>query len=160
MTTDFETLPLYSEILPNLFQGGTADNDTIDIPQKKRGFSAEREFDVVVTLYAWAQPQPWGVHERRFGFPDGAIIDEYLPTIHELADWAYDQWQSGARVLIRCQAGLNRSGLITALVLMRHGITADAAIRLIRASRSEYALTNVHFEGHLRAFTAEQQVAS
>ena len=27
-------------------------------------------FDVVVTLYADANPAPWGVEELRFGFPD------------------------------------------------------------------------------------------
>ena len=151
MTLNNEPLPLYSEILPNLFQGGTADDDTIDVPKKRKGFDGTHQFDAVVTLYAWAHPMPWGVEERRFGFPDGDLIAEYLPTIHDLANWAYAKWQAGARVLVRCQAGLNRSGLITALALMNHGLSADDAITLIREQRSPDALFNWAFEDYIHA---------
>ena len=48
-------------------------------------------------------------------------------------------------MLIRCQAGLNRSGLLTALVLMLAGWEAAEAIRLIRTKRSQVALFNDDF---------------
>jgi hypothetical protein len=107
---NYKTTPLYSEVAPNLFMGGTDDSATIDQAQKLRHFDGSNEFDCVVTLYAWAAPANWGVEERRFGFPDANIIEEYLPTIIELAQWAHAKWASGKRVNIRCQAGLNRSG--------------------------------------------------
>jgi hypothetical protein len=51
----------------------------------------------------------------------------------------------GERVLIRCQAGVNRSGLVTALVLMLDGYSAREAIELIRERRAPAVLSNRHF---------------
>ena len=142
----YELTPLYSEVAPNLFMGGTDDNATIDQAQPLRHFEGGNEFDCVVTLYAWAAPANWGVEERRFGFPDANIIEEYIPTILELAQWAHTKWASGKKVNIRCQAGLNRSGLVTALTLMISGMSADQAIDTLRAKRSSYALCNGEYE--------------
>jgi hypothetical protein len=138
--------PLYSEVAPNLFMGGTDDLATIDKAQELKYFNGENEFDCVVTLYAWAAPANWGVEERRFGFPDAEIIEDYLPTIIELAQWAHSKWASGKKVNIRCQAGLNRSGLVTALTLMISGMSADQAIDTLREKRSSYALCNGEYE--------------
>ena len=143
---NYEITPLYSEVAPNLFMGGTDDSATIDQAQKLRHFDGSNEFDCVVTLYAWAAPANWGVEERRFGFPDANIIEEYLPTIIELAQWAHAKWAAGKRVNIRCQAGLNRSGLVTALTLMISGMSADEAIDTLREKRSSYALCNGEYE--------------
>jgi len=143
---NYKSTPLYSEVAPILFMGGTDDSATIDQAQKLRHFDGSNEFDCVVPLYAWAAPANWGVEERRFGFPDANIIDEYLPTIIELAQWAHAKWASGKRVNIRCQAGLNRSGLVTALTLMISGMTADQAIDTLREKRSSYALCNGEYE--------------
>lgn len=138
--------PLYSEILPNLYMGGTDDLATINQPQTLKEFRGDNEFDCIVTLYAWAAPANWGVEERRFGFPDAEIIDEYLPTIVELARWAYTKWSYNKRVNVRCQAGLNRSGLVTALVLIMSGMTPEFAIEMIRKNRSSDALCNPDYE--------------
>ena len=143
---NYAITPLYSEVAPNLFMGGTDDLATIDQAQELKYFNGKNEFDCVVTLYAWAAPANWGVEERRFGFPDADIIEEYLPTIIELAQWAHAKWSSGKRVNIRCQAGLNRSGLITALTLMISGMSADEAIDTLREKRSTYALCNGEYE--------------
>jgi protein-tyrosine phosphatase len=126
--------------------GGTDDNATIDQAQKLRHFEGSNEFDCVVTLYAWAAPANWGVEERRFGFPDANIIEEYIPTIVELAQWAHAKWAAGKKVNIRCQAGLNRSGLVTALTLMISGMSAQDAINTLREKRSDYALCNGEYE--------------
>jgi hypothetical protein len=142
----YELTPLYSEVAPNLFMGGTDENATIDQAQELRHFEGRNEFDCVVTLYAWAAPANWGVEERRFGFPDANIIEEYLPTIIELAQWAHAKWAAGKKVNIRCQAGLNRSGLVTALTLMISGLSADEAIETLRTKRSSYALCNGEYE--------------
>ena len=146
----YELTPLYSEVAPNLIMGGTDDNATIDRAQPLRHFEGGNEFDCVVTLYAWAAPANWGVEERRFGFPDANIIEEYIPTILELAHWAHAKWSAGKKVNIRCQAGLNRSGLVTALTLMLSGMSAEEAINTLRAKRSSYALCNGEYEHWLR----------
>jgi hypothetical protein len=147
----YELTPLYSEVAPNLFMGGTDDNATIDQAQALRHFEGGNEFDCVVTLYAWAAPANWGVEERRFGFPDANIIEEYIPTIVELAQWAHAKWAAGKKVNIRCQAGLNRSGLVTALTLMLSGMSAEDAIKTLREKRSDYALCNGEYEHWLRS---------
>lgn len=87
----------------------------------------------------------WYVHENRFGFADGPINNETFTKALELADWVYDKWVGGSKCLIRCQMGYNRSGLITAAVLIRNGLSAKEAIALIRGKRSPYALSNPDF---------------
>lgn len=140
-----------SEILPRLWQGGTLREQVVDREQLLRKYTdAPRPYDAVVTLYAWAAPVGYGVEERRFGFPDGAIVPEYMPRIEALAQWAHDEWAAGARVLVRCAGGMNRSGLVTALVLLRAGYDADAAVALVRQRRSPLALSNHEFVEYLR----------
>ena len=46
--------------------------------------------------------------------------------------------------------GMNRSSLVTALVLMKDGLSADQAIALIRKQRSEYCFSNQHFVEYLQ----------
>jgi hypothetical protein len=53
--------------------------------------------------------------------------------------------------LVHCQAGLNRSSLVVARVLMLEGATADEAIGLLREKRSPACLCNPAFEEWLRA---------
>jgi hypothetical protein len=135
-----------SEILPGLFMGGTADHDVVHMAADRRfDFGRQRPYDAVVTLYAWAQPVSWEVEELRYGFGDGDLDCIDVARVLRAAQWAWDRWRSGDRVLIRCQAGLNRSGLVTALVLMLNGMAAEEAISIIRQRRSSWALCNRAF---------------
>ena len=138
---------LWSQVLPGLYQGGTADDDTIDFPQDLNDLPQvnPRHFDTVVTAYAWARPVAWMVKELRFGFYDGNV--EHIPfdQLRDIVVQAHADWKAGRRVLVRCQAGLNRSGLITALILIRDGMSAADAIDLIRERRSPDALFNLDF---------------
>jgi protein-tyrosine phosphatase len=79
-----------------------------------------------------------------------------LVELYQVVRIAHDDWKRGKKVLIRCQAGWNRSGLIMALVLMREGYTADEAINLIRQKRSPHALCNKGFENWLRSLPAQE----
>jgi hypothetical protein len=133
------------EILPGLFMGGTHDDATVADAMTLRSLGQNSAYDAVVTLYAWAQPVDWEVEELRYGFGDGALYGDDIARVLRAAEWAHQRWQSGDRVLIRCQAGLNRSGLVTALVLIQAGWAAADAIRHIRAKRSPHALFNRHF---------------
>jgi hypothetical protein len=142
-----EQLPraMYSEVLPGLFQGGTADHAWVNSPAPLEHGDDRTGFDAVLTLFAWAQPFGWGVEELRYGFMDAHPRHADMSRVVEAARWAHQRWVSGQQVLIRCQAGLNRSGLLTALVLMLAGMDAAEAIRLIRSRRSEVALFNDDF---------------
>ena len=143
--------PLYSEILPNLWQGGTDDDETIYRGQKRLPtMSDPRPFDVVVTLDSYTLPVGWLVKEYRFGFADGPANDEIYEEVERISDWAFVEWNAGSRVLIRCQAGLNRSGLVTGLVLLKAGRNFEEVIELIRSQRGEYALSNNHFYEYLQ----------
>jgi len=151
-----EELTLFSEILPNLYMGGTGDEDIVQFGKRLPELHEREEFDAVVTCYSYAQPMSWYVHENRYGFADGPIDSETFAKAQELASWLFSEWKAGRKCLSRCQAGLNRSGLIIALVLMMDGYTADDAISLIREKRDRNALFNFHFVRELRGLKIKQ----
>lgn len=140
---------LWSEILPGLWMGGIADDDVTRHGIKTPTITPEH-FDTVITLYAWAGPVDWYVKEVRLGFFDHNEVDLDEHDLAHAVGAAYRDWSRGKRVLIRCQAGWNRSGLITALVLLLKGLTPDEAIDLLRERRSSYALCNDHFVTWIR----------
>jgi len=139
---------LWSEILPGLWMGGT-------VNRAQLGYSELPEitnllFDTVATLYADALPVDWYVKEFRLGFYDHDKVDIDSQDLDQVVSAIHQDWRSGKRVLVRCQAGWNRSGLIVGLVLMREGMSAQDAIDLIRERRSSDALCNRTFEQFLR----------
>lgn len=146
---------LYSEILPGLWQGGTHDHEEYDVvsPSPNSRPIGLDEFDVVGTFYQYAQPVKWHVFEIRYPFMDGDLHDANMGYLLNIARALHAEWKAGRRVLTRCQAGWNRSGLVTALILIIEGYSAEAAIDLIRRRRSTDALCNHRFEKFLRTVT-------
>jgi hypothetical protein len=134
-----------TEIVPGLHQGGTEDRDVLSLPGDDYRRRGGYPFDTVITLYASAQPVPWGVEELRYGFPDATLRGPDVDMVIRAARFAHDRWLDGAQVLIRCQAGMNRSGLVTALVLVMAGLTPAQAITLIRHRRGPSCLFNEPF---------------
>jgi len=138
-------------VLPGLFLGGTPSEDDLAtvLPGQSFGMPepniTKDDFDTVVTLYAWARPADWFVKEIRLGILDGTMSDFNLDDIRSIVLTAHADWKAGKRVLIRCQAGINRSSLIMALVLIRDGMSAKAAIDLMRSTRGAAVLANSHF---------------
>lgn len=147
--------PLISEITSNLFMGGTADDDVINIAAQLTDIKYDHDFQTIVTMYAWARPADWNVQEFRYGIPDASINLVDLDRLRNAVEFAYLRWKSGDRILIRCQAGLNRSGLVTALVLIKDGHRPQDAIDLIRMNRHPEALFNQSFESWLLEFGSE-----
>ena len=131
--------------MPNLFMGGTDDDDVIQVPARMYGYKPNLPFDAIVTMYAWARPADWGIQEFRYAFPDAAMSDVNLDRLRDAVDFAFARWKAGDRTFIRCQAGLNRSGLVTALVLIKDGLEPSDAINHIRAQRHQDALCNEEF---------------
>ena len=137
--------PLFSEILPNLFMGGTDDDDVIHIPARIYNRRNELPFDAIVTMYEYARPAFGGVQEFRYAVPDAEMANINLDRLRDAVEFAHARWKAGDRVLIRCQAGLNRSGLVTALVLIKEGHDPTAVIDLLRTKRDRDALCNQDF---------------
>jgi len=136
-------------VAPNLFQGGTDDLDVIHLAQTNNRPRTDLPFDAIVTMYAWARPADWQIQEFRYGVPDASIKDIDLDRLRQAVDFGYDRWKQGDRVLVRCQAGLNRSGLVLALILIKDGLTPQDAIARIRDNRGEDALFNRDFHNWL-----------
>jgi hypothetical protein len=151
----------WNQVLPRLFLGGTATEDDLASEQADSGFGMpetlvnKSNFDTVITLYAWARPADWFVKELRLGILDGPMSNFDLADLKALVVAAHTDWHAGRRVLIRCQAGINRSSLIMALVLIRDGLSADEAIDLMRSKRGMAVLANSHFVQWLRDIDVE-----
>ena len=132
--------------MPGLWQGGTHDSDTVG------GFGfgeyqpTKKDFDTVITLYGHANPAGRNVKELRLSIIDGDMTDFEATELVALVNVAHRDWVAGKRVLIRCQAGWNRSGLIMALTLIKAGAQPQEAINLIRKKRVPEALSNRYFE--------------
>jgi protein-tyrosine phosphatase len=146
----YEPNALFNEVAANLFMGGTDDMDVIHFPAKNKTRN-DLPFDAIVTMYAYAQPADWKIQEFRYGVPDAAIADIDLNRLKQAVEFGYNRWMAGDRVLVRCQAGLNRSGLVTALILMSTGLDAETAIEQIRKNRAELALFNHDYVNWLKA---------
>jgi hypothetical protein len=146
---------LWSEVMPGLWQGGTHWQDVLWNTDRDSQNITRDHFDLVVTMYADANPVDWFVEEIRLGVMDADIEDVDLPRILEVVKRVHKAWLGGDRVLIRCQAGWNRSGLITALVLIKNGMDPAEAIDLIRERRSPNALCNRSFASWLVANGAD-----
>jgi protein-tyrosine phosphatase len=58
---------------------------------------------------------------------------------------------AGRSTLVRCHAGLNRSGLVVAQALVELGLGVPEAIALIRQRRSPWALNNELFVRYLES---------
>ena len=141
----YQPISLYSEVAPNLFMGGTADEDVIHQAVAYNKARTDLPFDAIITMYAWANPADWRVQEFRYGIYDSAIEDIDLDRLKQAVEFGYNRWLSGDRVLVRCQAGLNRSGLVTALIMMSTGLDAETAIEQIRKNRADIALFNNNY---------------
>jgi hypothetical protein len=131
------SVPLFSQVLGNLWMGGC--------PVE----AAPKEFDYVVSLY------PWGMYHvyKHQVYLECTLFDNTeqpldAARLHALARCVNEFMHLGP-TLVHCQAGLNRSGLITALALMQQGWTAEAAIGHLRKVRCAEVLCNSHFRGWL-----------
>lgn len=134
----------WSEIIPGLFQVGHDWNNLAD-PWDSDVVLAD-EFDVVYSFFHRNGHGPAPEVEHHFArIPDGFLTKADLAAVRDFADRATVALQAGRRVGCRCQAGLNRSGLLVAFVLLRLGWAPEKAIAEIQSKRSPWALHNEHF---------------
>lgn len=124
---------LISEIAPNLWMGGCIDDVGLG-----------PEFSYVLSLYPWERyrlaPNTRRLEVRLY---DSADVPD-VTQLYELAELVNRERAQG-RVLVHCQAGLNRSGLVTALSLIVSGMTPGDAVALLREKRCPLVLCNQAF---------------
>jgi hypothetical protein len=127
-------LPVVSHIEGNLWTGASVGE--FDLPMSPY-------FKSILNLYPWVKyPVPDGVNYREHELYDGhGKIDDTV--IYELAGWVDKQPDV---VLVHCQAGINRSNLVAATVLILRGYTPKESLDLIRKQRGPEALCNWRFE--------------
>ncbi len=131
-------VPLISEIAPGLWQGGC-----------ETGLVLPRFIKHLVSLYS---PERYKIRHELASSVNVAMLDsteQDTGQVTALAGWV-SACRKKAPVLVHCQAGLNRSGMVVARSLMLEGMTAGAAITLIREKRSPACLCNPAFEAWLR----------
>lgn len=135
------SMPLISHIEDNLWTGGCIDKARLP-----------DDFAWVVSLYPWEQftlgPDTQRIEIEMYdhdGMPD-------LTLLHQTAEAVVLAVAEG-KTLVHCQAGLNRSGLVAALALVKMGRTPDEAIDLLRAKRGPVVLCNRTFVTWLREQT-------
>jgi len=141
-TTPFD-VPYVSHVSGNLWTGGCTDR--LILPNI---------FKHLISLYPWERYRV--KHKLRsesyFYLYDAGLPDtQLLEHVALLASYCV----SDGATLIHCQAGLNRSALIAALVLMRtEGMSGSMAIDLLRRQRSPAVLCNKDFETWLHLIGA------
>jgi protein-tyrosine phosphatase len=110
------------------------------------------QFDLVVSLYVLAGHGPSdGIEHRVLEIPDHPLASAQIDDVARLAEFVADAVRSGRTTLVRCHAGLNRSGLVTAQALTLLGMDVADAIELLRRRRSPFVLHNETFEAYLRS---------
>lgn len=131
--------PLISHITGNLYVGGCID-----------GVSLGDEFSHVFSMYKWEAYKVGPntkVHTVTMYDSSDMVPQE---QIEEIADEVVAALKEGGKVLVHCQAGLNRSNLISAMALIRgFHMSPEAAIALLREKRSPVVLCNQTFENFL-----------
>jgi hypothetical protein len=123
----------WDEVHPGLFIGGA------------RFKASLSRFDVVVTLtepWEGTLPVPPGVLDVRLVLADYEGVEPDREAVDALAADIASWVRDGRRVLVRCWAGMNRSGYVTARALVALGLTGPQAVDAIRAARSDLCLCN------------------
>jgi Dual specificity phosphatase, catalytic domain len=102
---------------------------------------------------------PDGVLYLHFAYRDTNAIPD--PTdLHIAASFLNDLRAADKTVFIHCRLGLNRSALLTGLVLIDEGYRAKDAIEMMRNLRSPYVLENKTFERYLLSGTPTNAITA
>lgn len=100
----------------------------------------------VMPRYVWAPMEDCEIQNK----PEMPDQIRFLASLINLA------LMSGKRVLVHCSAGMNRSGIVAARVLIGQGFSSEKAIEAVRRARGEYALCNTSFETWLQGEVGEE----
>ena len=140
----------WNEVVPGLWVGGHDYDDFL--PKETPTYMLEEAgFDVVISFYSrpGCHP-PVGVEHHYYRISDGRLDRNSINDVWALANLAVDRLKRGKKVLVRCQAGLNRSNLCVGYALIALGWPSGEAIAHLRKVRSPYSLCNSDFVDYLQ----------
>lgn len=130
------------KIAHNLWMGGRPSEE------------ACQKFDVIVLCAEEHQPD-LACKTIKAPFDDSSLTPKEAEIAVKAARQVHELRKS-KKVLVTCFAGVNRSGLVTAMALVLAGHTAEEAIRRIRKHRKPLVpmrpLSNEHFVETLQRF--------
>lgn len=147
----------WTEIIPNLWIGGHDYNIAADGQNVVEDAYPRDLFDVVVSMYHRLGHEPVaGTDHTEILFADSQVSPEVLARAAEGACKVADALREGKKVLVRCQAGLNRSSFVAGLALLDLGFSGEDAVQVIRARRSPWALCNESYAEILKSPEARE----
>lgn len=129
------SVPLISHVSGNLYQGGCID-----------GVPLPSGIEHVISLY---QSEAYRPHDGVKSWLSVKMFDAAeLPDEQMLWTIAQHVHRCCALgpTLVHCQAGLNRSGMISALALILYGKKPEEAVAVLREARCDAVLCNPTFE--------------
>lgn len=133
----------WDQVIPNLWLGGhhTQTDDAV----------VTDEFDIVVSLFRlWGYGPSQGVQHVYFQMDDADLDPEHHTSLDKIAEVIVYELSQQKKILVRCQAGMNRSGLVVGLAMLKMGWSVDDILKRLRAARSPYVLFNQDFVRYLR----------
>lgn len=120
------------------------------------------QFDLVINLTHSRYPQDTGLPAQYIQYPlnDGDIEDVDLNGLtREVVNPAITAVLRGLKVLVHCHAGLNRSGLVSALIWRAiKSYPGKSAVAWIRVKRHPSALCNPSFADYLESLPTPMQL--
>jgi protein-tyrosine phosphatase len=133
-----------SEIIPGLYQSGMFD---FWPHLAQRGIRIVANMEMALDPDCAIRHEADGIIYLHYPMEDGPLPD--IERLHWFAGGLATAVDKGWPVLSHCGAGLDRSGLVSALIVRRvlH-ITGEKAVRVVRANRP-YALCNTNFSSWL-----------
>lgn len=164
-----------TQIIPGLWQGG---RPRMGGTVRAAGFSmlilCAVEYQPPMTVMEW-QEADLAMVIARYGAPfpgvrvyhcplwdifDSPPTRETLRMAIDASIAAADAIRMGGRVLVTCQQGKNRSGLVSALTVHRlQGLSGEACVAVVKRAR-RIALTNPQFVEALARIPIRRTVAS
>jgi len=140
-----------TEVSERLWIGGTPHTDVVVKPGSLTNpwspSVTSDLFDACLTLTPIAGPVGHEVVELRVPLIDkkGAQVD--IELVQEAVKWVVDKHKDNKKVLVRCHAGLNRSGLIVVPVLtfIEPSLSFNDALQRVRTLRHKLVLNRPEF---------------
>lgn len=139
-----------SEIIPGLYQSGMFD---FWPHLAARGIRIVANMETALDPDCSMRHESDGIIYLHYPFEDGPLPRD-IARLNWFADGLATAVECGWPVLSHCGAGLNRSGLVSALIVRRVlNITGAKAVRVVRAARP-WALSNQNFAAYLETLPA------